>query len=46
MTEIQKKLFKMQDLGYRDFHSKLMPTIDKETIIMLAASVEPVEGQR
>ena len=33
MTEIQKKLFKMQDLGYRDFHSKLMPTIDKETII-------------
>ena len=23
----------MQDLAYRDFHSKLMPTIDKETII-------------
>lgn len=23
----------MQDLSYRDFHAKLMPTIDKETII-------------
>lgn len=27
------KLFKMQDLGYRDFHAKLMPTVDKELII-------------
>lgn len=33
MTELQKKLFSMQDLSYRDFHSKLMPTIDKESII-------------
>ena len=33
MTELQKKIFAMQDLPYRDFHSKLMPTIDKETII-------------
>lgn len=30
---IQKKLFENQDLGYRDFHSRLMPTIDKETVI-------------
>lgn len=33
MNELQQKLFSMQDLSYRDFHSKLMPTIDKETII-------------
>ena len=31
--ELQKQLFAMQDLSYRDFHAKLMPTIDKETII-------------
>lgn len=33
MTEIQKKLFEMRDLEYRDFHSRLMPGIDKERII-------------
>lgn len=33
MTELHEKLFEMQDLGYREFHSKLMPTIDKEKII-------------
>ncbi len=33
MTELQVQLFEMQDLGYRDFHSKLMPTVDKEKII-------------
>ena len=33
MTEIQKKLFELQDLTYRDFHSKLMPTVDKDKII-------------
>lgn len=33
MNELQQTLFSMQDLSYRDFHSKLMPTIDKETII-------------
>lgn len=26
-------LFELQDLKYRDFHSKLMPTVDKEKII-------------
>lgn len=31
--EIREKLFEMQDLKYRDFQAKLMPTIDKETII-------------
>ncbi len=30
---ITKTLFSMQDLKYRDFHSKLMPTVDKEKII-------------
>ena len=33
ILELRKQLFSMQDLSYRDFHAKLMPTIDKETII-------------
>ena len=31
--EIKLHLFELQDLKYRDFQAKLMPTIDKETII-------------
>lgn len=31
--DIQKQLFKMQDTGYRDFQSKLMPSVDKERVI-------------
>ena len=31
--QIRDRLFELQDLGYRDFHSRLMPTIDKELII-------------
>lgn len=30
---VQARLFEMQDFKYRDFHSKLMPTVDKEKII-------------
>ena len=33
MESIVDELFKLQDLKYRDFHSRLMPTIDKERII-------------
>lgn len=33
VKKVQKELFAMQDLKYRDFHSKLMPTVDKETVI-------------
>lgn len=29
----QKALFSLRDSGYRDFHARLMPTVDKETII-------------
>ena len=32
-TELQQQLFTLQDLKYRDFHSTLMPGIEKETII-------------
>lgn len=32
-NEIREELFKMQDLKYKDFHSKLMPTINPDTII-------------
>ena len=31
--DIQKTLFSMQDTKYRDFNAKLMPNIDKNTII-------------
>ena len=31
--KIQEKLFKLQDISYKEFHSKLIPTIDKNTII-------------
>ena len=30
---VQSQLFSMQDLKYKEFHSKLMPTIEKDTII-------------
>ena len=33
MTEIQKLLFDRQDPAYRAFQSKLMPTVDPETVI-------------
>lgn len=33
IKEIQTDLLLLQDLKYKDFHSKLMPTIDKEKII-------------
>lgn len=31
--QITDKLFKLQDLGYRDFHSRLMPNVEKNLII-------------
>lgn len=33
ISDIQKRLFSLQELAYRDFHSKLMPTVSKENII-------------
>lgn len=33
VKNVQKELFLLQDLEYRDFHSRLMPTVDKEKII-------------
>ena len=39
MTKIQKILFENQDLKYRDFHSKLMPTVEKEKIIYITVKV-------
>lgn len=30
---MKEKLLELQDLKYRDFHAKLMPTVDKEKII-------------
>ena len=40
LTEkIRKELQEMQDLPYRDFHVKLMPTVDKETVIGIRVPV-------
>ena len=33
MNTLQKQLFELQDLKYRDFHSKLIPGYYKENII-------------
>ena len=33
MKEIQDKLFKYQDITYREFNSKLIPNIDKDKMI-------------
>lgn len=32
-VNIQQELFALQDLSYRDFHAKLMPTVDKARVI-------------
>ena len=32
-VDIQQELFSLQDLSYRDFHAKLMPTVDKARVI-------------
>lgn len=34
-VDIQQELFALQDLSYRDFHAKLMPTVDKARVIGL-----------
>ena len=39
MNSLQRKLFALQDLKYKDFHSNLMPGIDKETIIGIRTPV-------
>lgn len=33
IKNVQRELFEMQDLKYRDFHAKLMPTVNKDTVI-------------
>lgn len=33
MDAIQERLFALQDLKYKEFHSKLMPTVNKDRII-------------
>lgn len=30
---VRGKLFELQDLEYRDFHAKLMPTVSKNSVI-------------
>lgn len=33
IKKVQKELFSLQDLTYKEFHAGLMPTIEKERII-------------
>ena len=33
VNEIRDELFRLQDVGYRDFIAKLLPTVDAETVI-------------
>ncbi len=33
IENVQADLFAIQDLSYRDFQAKLMPTVNKETVI-------------
>ena len=33
IRDVRKRLFEMQDTGYRDFHARLVPTVEKEKII-------------
>lgn len=39
IDKIREELLSMQDLPYREFHSRLMPTVDKETIIGIRVPV-------
>lgn len=38
ITNVQTRLFELQDLKYRDFHAKLMPAVNKEKIIGVRTS--------
>lgn len=33
IRDVQKRLFEMQDIRYRDFHAKLIPTMEKDKFI-------------
>ena len=39
MTHLQEELFKLQDTGYRDFNSSLIPGVDKEKVIGIRTPV-------
>lgn len=39
MTDLQDRLFAMQDKEYREFHARLIPTVPKETIIGIRVPV-------
>lgn len=45
-TRIREELFQNQDVGYRDFHARLIPTIDKETIIGVRTPVIRSMGKK
>ena len=39
IRDVRKRLFEMQDTGYRDFHARLVPTVEKEKIIVIRTPI-------
>ena len=39
IRDVRKRLFEMQDTGYRDFHARLIPTVEKEKIIVIRTPI-------
>lgn len=39
MTDLQKRLFELQDVKYKEFHCKLVPTVDPEKIIGIRSPI-------
>ena len=40
IRDVRKRLFEMQDTGYRDFHARLVPTVEKEKIIGIRTNLQ------
>ena len=45
IPKVQQDLFTMQDLKYRDFHAKLMPTVEKESVYSSNPRFAESEGE-
>ena len=46
MTQIRERLFELQDTTYQAFQSKLMPTVDPDTVIGGADACAAGAGER
>ena len=46
MTQIRERLFELQDTTYQAFQSKLMPTVDPDTVIGVRTPALRGAGER